>query len=74
MNKTNKRIGPRMTAIRNYVSAHPDTTILASALATRPTKRSRHMSGYAAAWRAVRAGIITATPGTSNSYKLRVAV
>jgi hypothetical protein len=62
--------GHRMISIANYVASNPGCSILTAALATKPTERSGHMSGYEAAHRALRAGLIKAEPGPRNSYRL----
>lgn len=72
MNKTNT--GHRMIAIENYVAKNPGCNIYQAAIATKPSMRSGHMSGYAATWRAVRAGLIEARAGNRRgTYALFLA-
>lgn len=62
---------PRQDAIIGYVRTHPGCTILSAALSTKPSYRSQHMSGYAAAHRALRRGALV-NRGSSTRYKLFV--
>lgn len=68
-----KRIGPRMKVILAYVRENPGCTMLAAAMHTRGLRTYGHQSGYSAAHRAIRAGLIVATRGERNSYRLEVA-
>jgi hypothetical protein len=68
-----KKIGPRMAAIIEYVRENPGCSMRAAAMHTRGIHTYGHQSGYNAAHRAIRAGLIVATRGERNSYRLEVA-
>ena len=52
--------GPRMLEIAAYVARFPGCTLMDAAYSLIYHGRSSNMFGYAAAWRAIRAGLVVA--------------
>lgn len=70
------RVGTRMNAIVSYIRNNPGCCILEASMQTAGRNELRgasHRFGYAAFWRAVEAGLVTAEKA-GNRYKCYVTI